>query len=253
MAVPVFVGTFSKNFNVFLLIPIVVPKHMSGVKSFSSSNVNHILLLSSANIRPFTQRNWYLCTMNVLVVTATKEELSLALDNHLVSGVGMVSTAIAVTNALKSKRYDLVINAGVAGSFNRSLELGDVVEVNEDYLSELGAQDGSRFLTPEEMNFEMKNRVQMPKRTQLKSARGITVNTVHGNELSIMKIVHRLNPQVESMEGAACMLACQEANVPCVQIRSISNYVEKRNKSKWDMTKAITNLNKELQNFISTL
>ena len=165
----------------------------------------------------------------------------------------MVSTAIAVTNALKSKRYDLVINAGVAGSFNRSLELGDVVEVNDDYLSELGAQDGSRFLTPEEMNLEMENRVQMPKRTQLKSARGITVNTVHGDELSIMKIVHRLNPQVESMEGAACMLACKEANVPCVQIRSISNYVEKRNKSKWDMTKAITNLNKELQNFISTL
>ena len=40
--------------------------------------------------------------MNVLVVTSTKEELSIALDNHLVSGVGMVSTAIAVSNALKS-------------------------------------------------------------------------------------------------------------------------------------------------------
>ena len=69
-------------------------------------------------------------------------------------------------------------------------------------MSELGAQDGNRFLTPEEMNLEMKNRVQMPKRTQLKSVRGITVNTVHGDELSIMKIVHRLNPQVESMEGS---------------------------------------------------
>ena len=72
-----FVGTFSKNFNIFLLIPIVVPEHVSGVKSFSSSNINHIFLLNSANIRPFTQRNWYLCTMNVLVVTATKEELSI--------------------------------------------------------------------------------------------------------------------------------------------------------------------------------
>ena len=49
------------------------------------------------------------------------------------------------------------------------------------------------------------------------------------------------------------MLACQESNVPCVQIRSISNYIEKRNKSVWNITKAITNLNKELQNFISTL
>ncbi len=191
--------------------------------------------------------------MNVLVVTATKEELNIASDNHLISGVGMVSTAISVTNALKSKHYDLVINAGVAGSFNRSLQIGDVVEVNEDFISELGAQDGNRFLTPDEMNLQIKNRVLMPKRTQLKSVRGITVNTVHGNEFSIMKIVNRLNPQVESMEGAACMLACHESNIPCVQIRSISNYVEKRNKSKWDLSKAITNLNKELQKFISTL
>ena len=191
--------------------------------------------------------------MNVLVVTATKEELNIASDNHLISGVGMVYTAISVTSALKSKHYDLVINAGVAGSFNRSLQIGDVVEVNEDFISELGAQDGNRFLTPDEMNLQIKNRILMPKRTQLKSVRGITVNTVHGNEFSIMKIVNRLNPQVESMEGAACMLACHESNIPCVQIRSISNYVEKRNKSKWDISKAITNLNKELQKFISTL
>ena len=78
--------------------------------------------------------------MNVLVVTvATKEELIISLDNHLICGIGMVSTVIAVTNALKSKRYDLVIN-GVAGSFNRSLGASEVVEVNEDYLSELGAK-----------------------------------------------------------------------------------------------------------------
>jgi len=191
--------------------------------------------------------------MNILIVTATKEELTIDCDNHLVGGVGMVSTAIAVSKALHSKSYDLVINAGIAGSFNRSLKIGDVVEVSEDFISELGAQEGNRFLTPEEMNLEMQYKVQMPRRTHLNSVRGITVNTVHGDDLSIMKIVHRLNPQIESMEGAACMLACLEAKVPCVQIRSISNYVEKRNKSNWDIGKAIENLNKELKHFISIL
>lgn len=191
--------------------------------------------------------------MNVLIVTATKDELTIACDNHLVGGVGMVSTAIAVTKALSLNQYDLVINAGIAGSFNKSLSIGDVVEVSEDFLSELGAQDGNRFLTPEEMSIEMQYRIQMPKRSHLQAVRGITVNTVHGDDLSIMKIVHRLNPQVESMEGAACMLACSEAKVPCVQIRSISNYVEKRNKSNWDIAKAIENLNVELNHFISSL
>ena len=191
--------------------------------------------------------------MNFLIVTATKEELTLNCNHHLITGVGMVSTAIAVAKELSSNQYDLVVNIGIAGSFNRSLEVGSVVEVNEDYLSELGAQDSNRFLSPLEMELEMDYKVNMPERTHLKKVRGITVNTVHGDELSIMKIVHRLNPQVESMEGAACMLACKYANVPCVQIRAISNAVEKRNKSNWNIPLAIQQLNKELEQFISTL
>ena len=191
--------------------------------------------------------------MNVLVVTATKPELSIDCKHHLVSGVGMVATAIAVTQALSENHYDMVVNAGIAGSFNRSLNIGDVVEVNEDYLSELGAQDGKRFLTPEEMSLNIQNKVEMPSRSHLPSVRGITVSTVHGDDLPIMKILHRLNPQVESMEGAACMLACLNANVPCVQIRAISNFVEKRNKSNWDIGIAIENLNKELHHFLSSL
>lgn len=191
--------------------------------------------------------------MNFLIVTATKEELTLDCNNHLIAGVGMVSTAIAVAKELSSNQYDLVVNIGISGSFNRSLEVGSVVEVNEDYLSELGAQDSNRFLSPLEMELEMDYKVNMPERTHLKKVRGITVNTVHGDELSIMKIVHRLNPQVESMEGAACMLACKDANVPCVQIRAISNAVEKRNKSNWNIPLAIQQLNKELEQFISTL
>jgi futalosine hydrolase len=79
--------------------------------------------------------------MNFLIVTATKEELTLDCNHHLIAGVGMVSTAIAVAKELSSNQYDLVVNVGIAGSFNRSLEVGSVVEVNEDYLSELGAQD----------------------------------------------------------------------------------------------------------------
>jgi len=191
--------------------------------------------------------------MDFLIVSATKDELTLDNNRHLVTGVGMVSTAIAVTKELSKNHYDLVINVGVAGSFNRSLELGTVVEVNEDFLSELGAQDGNRFLSPLEMDLDMDYQVRMPDRTNLSKVRGITVNTVHGDDLSIMKIVHRLNPQVESMEGAACMLACKAADVPCVQIRAISNFVEKRNKSNWNIPLAIQQLNKELEQFISTL
>ena len=37
------------------------------------------------------------------------------------------------------------------------------------------------------------------------------------------------------------------------KIRSISNYVEKRNKLNWDIPKAIANLNIELNKFLNNL
>ena len=190
--------------------------------------------------------------MNVLIVSATAKEVQTDYP-HLVTGVGMVATAIAVSKALSENHYDLVVNAGIAGSFNRSIPLGSVVEVVKDQLSEIGAQDGSHFLSPAKMGLEVATTVEMSEQTNLPKVTGITVNTVHGDDKAISQIIHRLNPQVESMEGAACMLACENAGVTCVQLRAISNYVEKRNKSNWDIPLAIQNLNQELSNFLDEL
>ena len=190
--------------------------------------------------------------MNILIVSATAKEIQTNYP-HLVTGVGMVATAISVSKALSEKHYDLVVNAGLAGSFNRSISLGSVVEVVRDQLSEIGAQDGSQFLNPIEIGLDATIIVEMPVQTDLPAVSGITVNTVHGDDKAIFQIVHRLNPQVESMEGAACMLACKNLGVPCVQLRAISNYVEKRNKANWDIPLAIRNLNQELSKFLAKL
>jgi len=77
----------------------------------------------------------------------------------------------------------------------------------------------------------------------LKNVGAITVNTVHGNEASIKKVTERLSPQLESMEGAAFFHACTQMDVPCIQIRAVSNYVEKRNRDSWNIGLAIKNLN----------
>ena len=66
---------------------------------------------------------------------------------------------------------------------------------------------------------------------------------MHGNDDSIANIVERLNPQLESMEGAAFFYACRELKGPCIQIRAVSNYVEKRNRDNWQIGLAIKNLN----------
>ena len=54
------------------------------------------------------------------------------------------------------------------------------------------------------------------------------------------------------MEGAAFFASCKRAGGDFIQIRAISNYVEKRDKSKWQMPLAIQNLNDFLINFVNS-
>ena len=55
------------------------------------------------------------------------------------------------------------------------------------------------------------------------------------------------------MEGAAVFRICQSFNTRCIQIRSISNFVEKRKKSVWNLSLAISNLNIEVKKIIDSL
>jgi futalosine hydrolase len=192
--------------------------------------------------------------MNVLIVAATKSEVTSDKISNLpilITGVGMLNTAINLTKELNNNDYDLVINMGVAGSFSNEIKIGDVVEVVEDYFSEIGFEDGDSF--SEFSNFEIKTKYKVDGRTRLRKVKGITVNTVHGNENSIHNIVESLHPDIESMEGSAVFKVCEEMKIPCIQIRSISNKVERRNKESWNLPLAISNLNIEVEKIISTL
>jgi futalosine hydrolase len=205
--------------------------------------------------------------MRVLLVAATEFEVeSLKLEvpsqesrvksqdlDFLITGVGMVATAFALGKHLATNHYDLAINVGIAGSFDRNIALGEVVEVVEDHLSEFGAEDGEAFLTIDELGFGEGVLKSTAKPTHLKQVKAITVNTVHGNEASIQKIAARLNPQLESMEGAAFFYACKQAGVSCLQIRAVSNYVEKRNRDAWQIGLAIKNLNTFVGEFLTQL
>jgi futalosine hydrolase len=175
--------------------------------------------------------------------------------DFLVTGVGMVATAFALGRHLATHQYDLVINFGIAGSFDRNIGLGEVVEVIEDQLSELGAEDDESFLPIEvlgfgESTYKTATRLLNYTDKNLKQVTAITVNTVHGHEPTIKKLESRIRPQLESMEGAAFFYACKQAGVPCLQIRAVSNYVEKRNRDAWQIGLAIKNLNSFAIGFI---
>jgi futalosine hydrolase len=173
----------------------------------------------------------------------------------LVSGVGMVATASWTSARLARASYDLALNLGVCGSFNPSLSPGGVVHVVSDRLIEMGAEDGDAFLSVHEMHLvdeddfpftcgRLEN-LSPPRNAVLSglpSVHGITVNTVHGNEASIARVVGRVGPDVESMEGAAFMYVCLTHGVPFAQVRAVSNFVERRNRAAWKLEEAIATL-----------
>ena len=192
--------------------------------------------------------------MKVLIIAATNFEVTsekIRKLNLLISGIGMVNTAISLTKELLQNEYDLVINMGVAGSFSENISLGEVVEVIDDRFSEIGFEDGNRF--KEFTALDICNSYRVEGKTKLKKVKAITVNTVHGNENSIEEIVKRLNPDIESMEGAAVFQVCENFGVPCVQIRSISNKVERRDKTDWNISLAIQKLNTKVEKIITEL
>lgn len=212
--------------------------------------------------------------MRVLVVAATDVEiaplmakLSCSSENSsrikqyayaghdvdvLTTGVGMVAMAAWCSRAFAHATYGLALNAGVCGAFDRALEPGAVVHVVSDRISELGAEDNGAFLTIQEMNLlgddefpfrggQLVNASPPANKalSALPAVTGVTVNTVHGADSSITAVMQRFNPQVESMEGAAFMYACLLQGLPFIQLRSVSNVVEKRNRAAWRMTEAI--------------
>ena len=210
--------------------------------------------------------------MKVLVVAATSAEISglyehfgLAVDSWvqtpefdiLITGVGMTATAFALGKHLNGN-YSLVLNVGIAGSFDPNIALGSLVNVSSDTFAELGAEDHDQFLSINELGFGTNTytnncTLALPQVAQLPEVKGITVNKVHGNAQSIATIKDRFNPQVESMEGAAFFYACHQWQLPCLQIRSISNDVEPRAKENWQIGLAIKNLNAWLIDFIGNV
>lgn len=200
--------------------------------------------------------------MKTLIVAATHAELagfcahfglpeikfvSGEMFDVLITGVGMTATAFALGQHLPN-HYDLILNLGIAGCYEWKYPLGSLLNITTDTFSELGAEDKEEFLSIDSLGFGKGTFHSSPPPdlnlvSDLPEVSGITVNKVHGNKRTIREIERRLRPTTESMEGAAVFYCAEQLNIPCLQIRSISNYVEERNKESWRIGLAIRNLN----------
>ena len=213
--------------------------------------------------------------MNILIVSATEAEITPLIEylkvallpgtlsgSILITGVGMLNTAYELTKHLQGNKYDLVLQAGVAGSYITNIALGDVVFITSDQYGDTGAEDHDNYLDIFEMGLINPNispyivgklltpLLPVHNKIRLQQVSGLTVNTVSGSERTIKQRNDKYHCDVESMEGAALHYVCLREKVPFAQVRAISNYVTPRDKSQWKMKDAIINLNKWLIDFI---
>ena len=182
----------------------------------------------------------------------------------LVSGIGIPSTTYLLTKAISKKKYDLVLNVGICGSFKKNIEVGKVVNVIEDEFADLGITDvNNNFVSLFEKGFIYENEFPFTEKRLiskfndyeigLQKVAGITVNATSGNNKQIKMRKELFNVDIETMEGAAVAFVCLSENINHIQIRAVSNPIEPRNKKNWDIPLAITNLSNSVINFLNTI
>jgi futalosine hydrolase len=201
--------------------------------------------------------------MNILIVSATQFEIQPILTMypnipHVITGVGVPATIYTLLKTPQLASYDLIIQAGIAGAYTPDIELGSVFQITKDKFGDIGAEnaDGG-FYDIFELGFISKYEFPFTDgwlvnptidHSILPLATGNTLNKVTGKDR-----VYNPPADLESMEVAGFFYVCLREKLNFLAIRAVSNYVEKRDKSKWKINEAIQNLNEGLLNIYPRL
>lgn len=196
----------------------------------------------------------------ILVATAVRKELETFRPRPhvelLVTGIGPVEAAAAVSRALAQSSYELVISAGIAGAFEGAAQIGEGVVVTDDFL-QLDLETGAALALPDEVRVTDRagsDLVLVDRLVELgfRSVRGITVARVTATDATAAKL-SALGAGVESMEGFAVLRAAEIAGVPALEVRGISNIVCERSRSGWDFAAGVRGAERILDALLSLL
>jgi futalosine hydrolase len=224
------------------------------------------ILIVAAASREVKQLSDKLEFMQSINANYTCHKYGTLLVDILITGVGSIFTTYNLTKALNATDYDLAINIGIAGSFDYFLEQGFVVNVIQDQFADLGVEEDNNFYTLSEkelMNeniypfsreiLKNKGNFDIEEVDSLIPVKAITVNTLTGNQEAIEKLKVKFNPEIITTEGAAFFYVCLLENMPFLQIRAISNFVEIRKIENWNIPLAIKNLNDSIVEIFNEL
>ncbi len=175
----------------------------------------------------------------------------------LVTGVGPVETAVRLTKFLSETKEVItsVLIFGIGGAYIQPLQekqariLG-ICLASHEILGDFGIcnPDKLEYLPPSltgDIVYSMDTHLlsdcrQILHKNWVKTTEGpfISVNSVSGSRMRGEMLRKKWQALCENMEGAAVVRACREFDLPCVELRCISNLVEDRKMSNWRVGEA---------------
>jgi futalosine hydrolase len=212
--------------------------------------------------------------MPILLCAATEFEIEPTIEfireknrtdiTVLITGVGLTAATYQLTKAVCIQKPQLILQAGIAGCLNDQLALAKVVGIKNEMIGDQGVEENGKFNSLFDlklierntfpwMNGKLCNNHEILLQAGLPIVNSVTINEISTSNERIQYYKNHLGADIESMEGAALHYVALLENIPFLQIRSLSNFVGERDKNKWEMNKAISRLNLELQKIILKL
>ncbi|MDH3998764.1 MAG: futalosine hydrolase [Desulfuromonadales bacterium] len=177
------------------------------------------------------------------------------------SGIGKAAVAAStIATLLQTQQADALWLFGCGGAYLGSgLDIGDLALANKEIFGDEGVETPRGFRSLTEMKLPMRQDASQsyyndwpldptlqrwalaqlehwPQRPcQLRSGPFVTLSTCTGRSDRAAEIEARTGGICENMEGAAAALACAQHQVPMLELRGISNLVEDRDPSRWNL------------------
>jgi futalosine hydrolase len=168
----------------------------------------------------------------------------------LVAGIGPAGAAAGTATALALGSYDVALSLGICGAYRGTAEIGDTVVATGLVAADLGAESPEGFLGTAALGWA--DDVAAVEPALLTTVTGLlgdvvtgpllTVSTVTGTRARADELAARHGAVAEAMEGWGVLTAALPHGLPVVEVRTVSNLVEDRDTSSWDIPRALAGL-----------
>lgn len=188
------------------------------------------------------------------------------------TGIGKVNAAVVTSRLIERYKPALIVNTGCAGAYSgKGIAVGDLAIATAEITGDEGVDTPSGWKPMETIGIPVVtkrgkryfNKFPLSawtaeKAAQLAASHGIplargefiTVSTCSGTAVRGDEMLRRFDGICETMEGAAIAQVCLMYGIDCMEIRGISNMVEDRDLSRWNISLAVESAQRMVLKFL---